>query len=77
MIAVGDNEGNKWDTQWPSKETLTRFLQRVKEADHAVFIERYIQELVKTEALNVIAGDVSPEDAAGRILNQLELYYED
>lgn len=77
MIAVGDNEGNKWDTQWPSKETLTRFLQRVKQADHAVFIERYIQELVKTEALNVIAGDASPEDAAGRILNQLELYYED
>lgn len=77
MIAVGDQDGNEWDTQWPSKETLTRFLQRVKEADNAIFIERYMQELIKEEALSVIAGDTNAEDAADRIRNQLELYYEE
>ncbi len=76
MTAVGDQNGNEWDTQWPSDEMLKRFLQSVKEAGNAVFIERYTQELVKSEAVKVISGDTSAEDAAARIQNQLELFYE-
>lgn len=77
MTAVGNAEGDKWNTQWPSAEIVKRFLQSIKDADQAVFIERYTEELVKDEAVSVISGDTSAKDAAGRIWNQLELYYED
>ncbi len=77
MVAVSNVSGDYFDTKWPSPEILTPFLTSVKEAAQPVFIERYALDLIQSEAVKVISGDTSAEDAAGRILNQLELYYDE
>ncbi|MDE7310422.1 MAG: extracellular solute-binding protein [Eubacterium sp.] len=76
-IGASSWDGKTWNTQWPSNEMIQRFLQSVKDADKPIFTDRYTKELVKTEAIRVISGETSAQDAAGRILNQLELYYEE
>ena len=77
MIGAGSWDGKSWNTQWPSETAIQKFLQHVKVADTPVFIDRYTQDLLKTEAVRVILGETSAQDAAEQIINQLELYYEE
>lgn len=77
MIGAGSWDGKSWNTQWPSETAIQKFLQHVKDADTPVFIDRYTQDLLKTEAVRVILGETSAQDAAEQIINQLELYYEE
>lgn len=77
MVAAGTWDGKSWNTQWPSKQMIQQFLQSVKDAGNPVFIDRHTKELIKPEAVRVISGETSAQDAAARISNQLELYYEE
>lgn len=74
---AGVFEGVETASQWPSEGLIKRFLEDVKHADKATWRNDYVQELVMKAAVDVIHGQEDADAAAGRIMNQLELYYDE
>ena len=77
MIGMGDSEETMQSVGQPSQNMLERFVEDIKKVEVPIVFDEVISEMLREETMKVIQDETTIEESVKRIMNRLELYYEE